>query len=100
MDEIVHNPVEELVDFFFVVTAPVGRAEPRDPDPVDYLADARRDVRVRSGPAYPVRHLVRGKVTARTSAGEGGSPPRSAARTPSRKESTSAMRYPGKPLAS
>jgi hypothetical protein len=35
MDEIVHDPVEELVDFFFVVTAPAGRAEPRDPDPVD-----------------------------------------------------------------
>jgi len=36
----------------------VGRAEPRDPDPVDQLADAHRDVRVRSGPADQLRKLA------------------------------------------
>src|SRR6266568_414907 len=115
-DEIAHDPVEEPVDFFFVVTT--RRVVPNleclirstssrtasgtsrsDPGPWTRCASSptRRST---SRGAYPVRHVVRGKVTARTSAGEGGAPPRSSARRPSRKESTSEMRYPGSSLAS
>jgi hypothetical protein len=50
--------VEELIDFFLVVTAPAGRAEPAVPDPIDQLADGRRDVRARSGPSDQLGELA------------------------------------------
>jgi hypothetical protein len=77
-DEIAHDPVEELVDFFFVVTAPPGGAELGVPDLVDQLADGRRNVRVRSGPLDQLREFTnqavdvpRGVPAAQLGQGEG-----------------------------